>query len=106
MDEMGEILGMPIVDNPSTYLGLPTIWGTSKCQALGYIKDRLLRKIQGWKHKLLSHAGKEVMIKVVAQAVLVYPMNIFKFPAHFCKELDYLIASFWWGQNNEDKRIH
>ncbi|KAM2614937.1 hypothetical protein TB2_029501 [Malus domestica] len=25
MDEMGGILGMPIVDNPGTYLGLPTI---------------------------------------------------------------------------------
>ena len=35
MEELGAIMGMPIVDNPGTYLSLPTIWGRSKRQALG-----------------------------------------------------------------------
>ena len=48
----------------------------------------------------------EVLIKVVAQAVPVYPMNIFKFPATICKDLDSLFAGFWWRQNNDDKKIH
>lgn len=55
---------------------------------------------------MLSHTGKEVLIKAIAQAIPVYPMNILKFPAHLCKEMDSLFANFWWGQNNEAKKIH
>lgn len=33
-----------------------------------YLRDRLWRKIQGWTGKHLSKAGKEIMVKSVAQA--------------------------------------
>ena len=70
------------------------------------MKGRLLGKLQGWKQCLLSKTGKEVLIKAVAQAILAYPMNIFKFPAVLCKELDALIANFWWGDANGKRKIH
>ncbi|XP_068328739.1 uncharacterized mitochondrial protein AtMg00310-like [Pyrus communis] len=50
--------------------------------------------------------GKEVLIKAVAQAIPEYPMNLFKFPITFCKELDVIIADFWWGQKEGEHRIH
>ncbi|BFG24970.1 hypothetical protein CerSpe_112440 [Prunus speciosa] len=59
------ILGMPKVDDPGKYLGLPTIWGRSKREALLYIKERIMSKIQGWKQQLLSQAGREVLLKAV-----------------------------------------
>ncbi|CAN6556372.1 unnamed protein product [Malus baccata var. baccata] len=80
-EELGSILGMPIVDNPGTYLGVPTLWGRSKKQGLAYVKGRIVEKLQGWKNSTLSKAGKEVLIKAVVQAIPAYPMNIFKFPA-------------------------
>lgn len=68
-------------------------------------KDMVI-KIQGWKQSTLSQAGKEIMIKVVLQAILAYPMNVFKFPATLCSEFDSLIADFWWGRKGGEKRIH
>ncbi|XP_050150574.1 uncharacterized mitochondrial protein AtMg00310-like [Malus sylvestris] len=61
---------------------------------------------EGWKQSALSLAGNEVLIKAVIQAIPTYPMNLFKFPAIVCKDLDSLSAGFWWGDTRGKKRIH
>lgn len=63
--ELGTILGMKIVSDPGTYLGVPIIWGHSKRQGLAYIKDRILAKIQGWKKRTLSQASNKVLLKAL-----------------------------------------
>ncbi|XP_020424514.1 uncharacterized protein LOC18771072 [Prunus persica] len=79
---------MTDTDDPGHYLGLPTMWGRSKKDALSFVKDRLLCKVQGWKQGLLSQAGRETLSKSVALAIPTYPMSIFLFPKGFCSELD------------------
>ncbi|KAK4278800.1 hypothetical protein QN277_016598 [Acacia crassicarpa] len=90
------MLHIPSTEDPGTYLGIPSIWGKSKTQALAYIRERVATKIQGWNHSLLSFSGREVMIKAVIQAIPIYPMNCFRFPIKTCKEINSLIANFWW----------
>lgn len=51
-------------------------------------------------------AGRETLIKSVALAVPTYPMQCFKFPITLCRELDSLISNFWWGQKDEEFRVH
>lgn len=58
--------GMDAVTNPGKYLSLPTIWGRAKTEALAYIKERIKKKIGGWKHNMLSQADREVLIRAVA----------------------------------------
>ena len=60
------MLGVKEVEKFESYLGLPTLLGRSKYQAFSFLKDRVWKKLQGWKGKMLSRAGKEVLIKVVA----------------------------------------
>ena len=59
-------LGVKEVDRFETYLGLPTLVGRAKYHSFAYLKDRVWKKLQGWKGKLLSKAGKELLIKAVA----------------------------------------
>ena len=61
--------------------------------------------MQGWKEKLLSQAGKEIMIKAVIQSIPTYSMSVFRLPTSLCKDIEAMIRKFWWGQG-ENKKIH
>ena len=50
--------------------------------------------------------GKEILIKSVAQAVPVYAMMVFKVPKKICKGITDAISQFWWGDDNDHKRMH
>ena len=43
------------------YLGLLAVVGKNRRASLNYTKDRVWKKLQGWKEKLLSQAGNEVL---------------------------------------------
>ena len=49
-----------------SYLRLPTLIGRDKYHTFAYLKDRVWKKLQGWKGMLLSKAGEEILIKAVA----------------------------------------
>jgi hypothetical protein len=48
--------------------------GRSKTQTFAYIKERVWKRIQGWKEKLLSKAGKEILVKA-PQAIPTYAVT-------------------------------
>ena len=60
------VLGVQEVHRFDSYLGLPTLVWRSKYHTFSYLKDRIRKKLQGWKGKLLSRASKEILIKAVA----------------------------------------
>ena len=74
---MKDILGSMQDTPPKKYLGLPSMIGRSKKQVFNEIKERVGKKLMGWKEKLLSIGGREILIKVVAQAVPTYTMGCF-----------------------------
>ncbi|KAL6133575.1 hypothetical protein ACLB2K_065810 [Fragaria x ananassa] len=102
---MCELLSFTEVMKPSIYLGIPSIWGRSKKGVLSYIKERVSRKVEGWKQCTLSMAGKETMIKSVALAIPAYPMSCFKFPLSTSKEINSLISNFLWGTGQNGNKF-
>lgn len=101
-----DILGISNATHPEIYLGLPVISGRSKSEALSFVKERVYKKVQGWKHNLLSQAGREILIKAVASAIPMYPMVCFKFPKGVCDSLNSAITRFWWGQKEDEGKYH
>ena len=93
-------------DFPGNYLGLPILWGRAKTEALAFVRDKVRSKVQGWNKRFLSQAGKETLIKVVANAVPVYSMSCFLYPKASCNQLNQILARFWWGQKGEGSKIH
>jgi hypothetical protein len=71
-----------------------------------YLKDRVWKKIQRWKEKLLSKAGKEISIKAVAQAIPTYAMSCFDLTKLLCDEISAIICRFWWAQQDNEKKLH
>ena len=74
---MLNVLGPMENSRHSKYLGLPTIIGKSKTEVFAEIKERVWKKLTGWKEKMFSMGGREIFIKVVAQAILTYTMSCF-----------------------------
>ena len=100
-----ETFGAQIIQQHEKYLGLPPLMGRSKKKAFNRIKDQVSRKIAGWKGKLLSNAGREILIKAVAQATPTYTMSCFKLPDLLCTNLNSLMGRFWWGQKANERKL-
>ena len=86
------------------YLGMPTDVGHSKNGTFKYLRDRVWEKVRGWMEKLLSATGKEVLIKLVAQAIPVYSMPCFRLPRGVCDDVTSLIRQFWWGSKRGKRK--
>jgi len=105
-EEVRQALNIVLEAKNEKYLGLPVSIGKSRKKAFEYIKKKVWFRIQGWQEKLLSKAGKEILVKAVAQAIPTYAMSCFELTIGLCDELSSMIGRWWWSQNNEDNKIH
>lgn len=105
-EEICQLTGINRAPSNVNYLGLPSSWGKSKAEPYSFLIEKMFSKLQWWKSKLLSLAGREVLLKVVAQAIPLYAMPCFAFPKHFCDKLNSYICNFWWGGDPESNGIH
>lgn len=55
---------------------------------------------------MLNNAGKEVLIKSVITLIPTYAMHVFRLILTWCSEINAMIARFWWGAKNGDRKIH
>ncbi|XP_039686978.1 uncharacterized protein [Medicago truncatula] len=90
----------------SRYLGLPVIFGRSKKEVFSFVQERVWKKIKGWKEKFFSRAGKETLIKAVAQAIPNYIMSYYKLLEGCCDAVEGMLAKFWWGSDEYKRKIH
>lgn len=98
-------LNVPTIQHYEKYLDLPSFIGRNKKACFTQVKERVWARMQGWKEKLLSQAGKEVMVKPVIQSIPTYSMSVFKLPMSLCKDIEAMIHKFWWGKG-ENKKIY
>ena len=99
-------LGIPATQNYEYYLGLPSLVGRAKKKSFSFNKERIWKKLKGWKEKLLSQAGREILVKAVIQAIPTHTMSCFKLPKGLINEIEALIRKFWWGYRGDQRKIH
>ena len=55
----------------------------------------------------MSQAGREVLIKMVIQAIPTFAIGYFKLPLGLCNEIEALIIKkFFWGLQGDKRKIH
>ena len=101
-----EALEVPIIRQYEKYLGLPSFVGRNRSESFTQIKERVWQTLKGWKEKLLSQAGYEVLIKAVAQAIPTYSMSCFRLPTKLCTDLETMVRHFWWSNKTDQRKIH
>ena len=51
-------------------------------------------------------AGREVLIKTIAQAIPTYSMSLFLLPKTLCSDINSIMAKYWGGQTSNKTKIH
>ena len=97
---------VPEMKSHEKYWGLPSFVGRSKAASFSDIKGRVWRRMNGWKEKLLSQAGREVLIKAVVQSITTYSMSCFMLPDSLCNDLNSMFCNFWWGHHDRKRKAH
>lgn len=100
-----DLIGARVCGDVEKYLSLPNMVGRSKNQALRGIKERVWKRTNSWKNQFLSQVGKEVLIKAVVQAKPTYAVSFFQLPKQLHKEISNMMARFWWGRKDNDRKI-
>ncbi|XP_058770466.1 uncharacterized protein LOC131644088 [Vicia villosa] len=104
-EDIAKIMGVRHVFGTGTYLGLPSMIGRRKKETFAFIKDRIWKRINSWRGRSLSKAGKEVMIKSVLQSIPSYIMSVFIIPDGVVKDIEKMLNSFWSGGGSNNKGI-
>ncbi|KAL5577919.1 hypothetical protein UlMin_019618 [Ulmus minor] len=100
------VFGVNQVQSHELYLGLPTFSMKNKRIQFRYIRDRVIRKLQGWKERTFSQGGKEVLLKSVVQSIPTYTMSCFILPDSLIQDIEAVCARFWWGSSADHKKVH
>ena len=87
------------------YLGLPTETGRSLSGVFEFLPAQVRGKIDSWCGREASCAGREILLKSVAQAVPTYSMSCFLLPISTCKKMKSAMANYWWGSSADNRRM-
>nr|XP_010319955.1 uncharacterized protein LOC104647080 [Solanum lycopersicum] len=91
---------------PLTYLGCPLFVGRPWIVYFSDLVNKVVCRIIGWQTKQLSYGGKEVLTKHVLQAIPIHLLSAVTPPASVLKQIQRLIADFFWGWKNGRKIYH
>ena len=82
------------------------VGGKNKVSTFKDVRERIAKRVTGWEEKLILKAGREVLIKIVAQAIPTYSMSLFQLPKTLCSDINSIMAKYWWGQTSNENKIH
>jgi ribonuclease HI len=101
-----DILRVSSTPDLGRYLGFPLNSSGRNTRASNFIVERVQAKLSNWKAKLLSPAGRLVLIQAVTSAVPAYYMQSTALPTSICSTLDRINRNFLWGSSEEKKKMH
>ncbi|XP_024632136.1 uncharacterized mitochondrial protein AtMg00310-like [Medicago truncatula] len=104
-EDLSRIIGVRHVMGTGKYLGLPSMIDRDKWSVFSFIKDSIWKRINVWRGRALSKAGKEVMIKSVLQSIPSYIMSIYLLPSSVIDDIEKMVNAFWWGGRSNNRGI-
>lgn len=98
------VMGCPRTSLPITYLGMPLDITAPDRQTYMPLIEKIERKIQGWKERLISRGGRLQLINSVLSSIPIYFMTSFLLPQWVIQRIDKIRRTFLWGKNVGDGR--
>lgn len=88
------------------YLGLPNTMRRNKNVILGFLKEKVRKRVVSWDGQIMNKAGKEIMLKTVVQALSTYSMNVFLLPLQMCKDIEQLMCNYGERRIRKQEKVY
>jgi len=70
------------------------------------IVDKVIKRVAGWKGKLLSYGGRLVLLKSYLASIPIYFLSFIKFPKWAINMINSHMAHFFWDNSEERAKYH
>ncbi|KAM6552325.1 hypothetical protein CsatB_002133 [Cannabis sativa] len=104
-DNIEAKVGISTVNEAEKYLGNPFVFSRQKKKDFDFLRSKLVQRLEGWKMRTLSFAGRMVAISSVASTIPSYTMSTYQLPLSSCRDLDAIIRKFWWNGRLDKQRF-
>lgn len=94
---IGNYLQFQVEELPVKYLGLPMISSTLSHSQCSPLLERIRKRVNSWKNKSLSYAGRLVLIKSVLASMHVYWTSCYGLPKQTLECINALLRNFLWS---------
>ena len=97
-------MGIYETSNLGRYLGFPLLQQGRNNNAFNFVAGKIQAKLAGWKSRLLSRAGRLILIKTTAAPIADYYMQCHALPIKICNSINKKMRDFLWGSTEEKKK--
>jgi hypothetical protein len=106
VNEFADIFGSLVGTLPIKYLGIPLHYSKLRREDLQPLIDKIIKRIAGWRGKLLTQAGRLVLIKTCLASVPVYLLFFFKFPRWAIDLINSHMDNCFWDDYEGHRKLH
>ena len=93
-------------DFPIKYLGVPLHYSKLKRVDLQQVIDRIIKRIAGWRGRLLSYDGRLTLLRACLASIPIYLLSMIKFPRWAVDMINTHMGHFLWDNTEEKHRYH
>jgi hypothetical protein len=106
IDSFVEIFGCPVGAFPIKYLGVPLHYNKLSREDLHPLIEKIIKRIAGWRGKLLTQAGRLLLIRTCLASIPVYLLSLFKFPRWAIDLINSHMANCFWDDYEGHKKLY
>ena len=103
--DLCDVLGFRSTPSLGNYLGFP-LKHRGIQQDFGFILERILNKLAGWKANILSLVGRVILSQSITSTIPNYVMQSVALPPKIMQGIDKLNRNFIWGSSENRKKVH
>jgi hypothetical protein len=103
---IAHILACPIGVFPVKYLGVPLYFDQLRREDVQPLVDKLIKRIAGWRGRLLAYSSRLTLVKTCLASVPVYLLSFIKFPKWAIRLLESQMAHCLWNNDSDSHKYH
>jgi hypothetical protein len=91
---------------PIKYLGMPLHYYKLSREDLQLLIDKIIKRVAGWRGKLLTQAGRLILIKACIASIPIYILSFFKFPRWVVDLINSHMSNCFWDDYEGHKKLY